>query len=106
MKRMKFLSAVVIISVCLASCATSQSLTTNQNQNQTSVVLQGANYKIVRQVSGEAKGKGTYSAIANNAYVQMIQNANLKEAQAIIYINYERIDDKVIATGTVIEFIK
>lgn len=106
MRKVKFLLVAVIVSICLVSCSTSQSLTTNQNQNQTSVVLQGANYKIVKQVSGEARGKGTYSSIANNAYVQMIQNANLQESQAIIYINYERIDKKVIATGTIIEFIK
>ena len=75
----------------LSSCGISRDLTSNQNQNQTSVVLSQNNFRVVGQASGTVSG--TYvlgmgslrkKALQANAIDEMLKNAKLTGSQAVV----------------------
>ena len=53
MRKVLFIS-VIAFSAMLTSCSVSQEATSNQNQIQTSIVLNQRNYKVVETVTGES----------------------------------------------------
>lgn len=107
----KLIFAIIAIAILGTSCNMQQSLSQNRNVAQTSVVLQGANYKVLGQVKGEAIGSNAKKLVVENAYADMMKNADLKDSQAVVFINYERITKlsgrtHVVVNGTKIEFTK
>lgn len=115
------LMGTVAFGMLLTSCGISRDATSNLNQIQTSVVLSQNNYKVVKTVSGESKqtyilGIGGLSkkSLKESAMSEMMENADLKDSQAIINTNVHFRTQfyflwgkrKAIAHGTVIEFIK
>ena len=112
----------------LSSCGTYGNMTSNQNQNQTSVVLSEANYKYVGNVSGEVSqiyvlgfGGLRRSALRNNAVDQMMKKASqnnpelMTGSKAVINVSVHEsvkmitplfVKRTITAHGTVIEFIK
>ena len=119
-----FLVGMFTVSVfAFSSCGVSANLVSNQNQNQTSVVLSQNNYKVVGTAKGEVKssyimGIGGLSrkSLRENALGAMFQNAQLSGgARAVINANVteksisflpfftKRI---MVAEGQIIEFIK
>lgn len=115
------LMCVAIMTLMLSSCGYTQHATSNENQLQTSVVLDEANYKIVGTVTGECEqvyilgiGGLSKSSLKDAAVTNMYKNANLKGSQAIINANvFYRTEGfvfwaktRAIATGTVVEFVK
>lgn len=112
----------------LSSCGTYGNMTSNQNQNQTSVVLSEANYKYVGNVSGEVSqiyvlgfGGLRRSALRNNAVDQMMKEASqnnpelMTGSKAVINVSVHEsvkmitplfVKRTITAHGTVIEFIK
>lgn len=123
MKMKKTVLICMIATVAmLSSCAVSREATTNQNQIQTSVVLNQKNYKVIGTVSGESKqqyvlGIGGLSkkSLRESAMSEMLKKADIKgEARAIINANVQYKNQsyilwgkrKAIATGTIIEFTK
>ncbi len=111
MKKLLTICSIIISAVLFSSCLSQQSLTNNLNSNQTTVILSQANYKIIGVVRGEAIGSTANKLVVNNAYADMVNNANLTDNQALININYERITrlskkQHVVVTATVIEFVK
>ncbi len=100
-------------------CGAMNHLTSNANLTQTTVELSAANYRVVGPVSGKAVNSYIFgigglskSALANNSYAEMVENAHLKDNQAIINVTtVERVKAFVVYTkremvtsGVVIEF--
>lgn len=125
MKRKKIfvLSCLMMtLAVMMASCSIHNYPTHTEYRNETQVVMSGDNFKVVNQVTGEATvtrvfGIGGVSrrALRENAYADMVANAELKGAQTIVNVTfsvkhwgvppiYSR--SRIIAHGTVIEFTK
>lgn len=92
-----------------------------RNQNDTKVLLQENNFKVVGTAKGEAKatyvfGIGGLSpqAVKGNAIADMYENANLTGAQAIIDVSFSRHDKNIVVYnevcwtchGLIIEFVK
>lgn len=118
---MKIKFSVFIVAVlCATGCGASFWSTTNQNQNQTSVVLSENNFRVVKNVSAEVHctyvfGIGGISskALMSNAVSELTRKANLQGTQALINISVKTHNRYVllwsrrsmIAHGTVIEFI-
>ena len=108
---MKKILTFICVGMLFCSCNMHQSLTTTVNSNQTDVVLSQANYRIVKTVTGEAKGANARKLVINSAYADLIKNAELTGSQALIYVNIERIKrlvsnrTHVVMSATVIEFI-
>ncbi len=123
MKKLMLMSTIVL-SVILSSCSISNEATSNQNQIQTSVVLNQNNYKVIGNVQGESKqcyvlGIGGLSkkSLRESAMSEMLKKANLQlqgGARAIINTNVQYKNqfyllwgkNKAIVNGTIIEFIK
>ncbi len=122
MKKLVFLMTIAI-GLLMGSCAMTKEAVENQNQLQTQVVLDKANYKIIGNVTGEATQKYVFGmggiskkALRSSAMSDMMNNADLKGgARAIINANvqyqvknilgiYTKI--KAVATGVIIEFTK
>lgn len=119
MKKVLFIG-MIAISAMLTSCSISREATNNQNQIQTSVVLNQKNYKVIGTVTGESKqnyvlGIGGLSkkSLRESAMSEMLKKADLKgNARAIINTNVQYKGQfyllwgkrKAIATGTIIEF--
>lgn len=118
-----FVSLIAASAICLSSCGTSDNLISNQNQNQTSVVLSQNNYKIVSGATGTVKstyvfGIGGLSkkSMRRNAMGEMMKSADLKGgARAVVNANVTEklrmitpfyIQRVMVAEGTVIEFTK
>ena len=111
MKKMFVVAAFALTTVLASSCLPLKSLTSNQNVNQTQVILNQANFKVIGIARGEAKGSSDAKVLMQNAYAKMIENANLTGSQALVNINYERRDKNnrythVVASATIIEFTK
>lgn len=117
---------IILIAVCafaltLTGCAGFSSLNHNA-VNQTEVVLQSNNYKVVKHVEGSTTssylfgiGGNTRQTMKDNAVSVMFRNADLQNNQAVININYTvatrtilgvYLETKVTAYGTVIEFTR
>ena len=114
--------STIVLSVILSSCSISREATSNQNQIQTSVVLNQNNYKVIGNVQGESKqcyvlGIGGLSkkSLRESAMSEMLKKADLQGgARAIINTNVQYKNqfyllwgkNKAIANGTIIEFTK
>ena len=111
----------VIVTMMLSSCGFTNNAISNENQNQTSVVLSQANYEVVATAVGESSqtyvlGIGGLSkkALTTNAISELYKNANLTGNQQIINITtttsienwvvYSK--HRAIARGYIIEFDK
>lgn len=115
-----FVLSLAAASLALASCGVSNHLTTNRNASQTNVNLERANYRVVGTVEGKAEatyilGIGGLSrkAIEANAHADMLKNADMKGAQAVVNISTEEkfrglapfyIKRETTARGQVVEF--
>lgn len=121
MKRVKLLMMVVISAVLMTSCVGfSSNLTSNINQNQTTVVLAQNNYHIVKTVSAEVSdnyflGFGGMKNLENNAVAELTRKANLTGSQALVNVTVKESiavkwllfqEISVYAEATVIEFDK
>lgn len=111
---------VSVVMMCVG-CGVMSNMATNTNLTQTNVELSAANYRVIGTVSGTATnhyifgiGGLSKSALANNSYANMVENANLRDNQAIINVSTaERVKAYVVYTkremvtsGVVIEFTK
>ncbi len=113
--------ASLLLCALLTGCGFSKEAVNTTALHQTSVVLEQANYDIVKSVKGESSqlyvlGFGGLSkkSLGESAMSQMMESANLTGSQAIVnthvsyktqhYIIAHKI--KATATGTVIEFKK
>ena len=122
MKKIFLFGVVAAISLLMTGCGFSKEAVSNQNQNQTSVVLSKNNYTIVKSVRGESTqtyvfgliGGLSKKSLKESAMSEMVKNANLKGSQAIINVNvqYKKTISPIItqttaiATGTILEFTK
>lgn len=121
MKKNLLGAALIACTIAITSCATSNNHLSNQNINQTNVVLSEANYKVVGQVEGNAKsryilgiGGMSKKSMRQNAYSDMVKAARLSGSQALINVNYTSKYKYVPfyymrsmkAEATIIEFIK
>ena len=122
MKKIFLFGVVAAISLLMTGCGFSKEAVSNQNQNQTSVVLSKNNYTIVKSVRGESTqtyvfgliGGLSKKSLKESAMSEMVKNANLKGSQAIINVNVQYkntispiiTQTTAIATGTIIEFTK
>ena len=122
MKKIFLFGVVAAISLLMTGCGFSKEAVSNQNQNQTSVVLSKNNYTIVKSVRGESTQTYVFGLIGGlakkslkeSAMSEMGKNANLKGSQAIINVNVQYknaispiiTQTTAIATGTIIEFTK
>ena len=122
MRKILFPSLIATAIISLSSCAISNEMAYNQNQLQTSVVLNQANYKIIGTATGECKqcyvlGIGGLSkkSLKASAIGEMMKNANLQDgSKAIINANVRTkiqfyllwAKTKAIAEGQIIEFTK
>ena len=117
------MSAVFASVLTLSGCGLANNLTTNQNQNQTSVVLSQNNYRIIGTASGEVTGKYILGfgnirkkALKDNAINEMMKNANLDGgSKAVTNITVKSsvkmitpvyVEVTMTATGNIIEFTK
>lgn len=121
-KHFRFAAIALSLSLLLSSCGTAYYGTFNHNLHQTDVVLSQNNYRIVKEVEGEASatyifGIGGLSkkALRGNASADMRANANLTGAQAIINESVTEsvkmigpifMKRTIVSKGTVIEFKK
>ncbi len=118
MKVSKLLLAIATVAA-VSGCGMSSYLTSNQNQNSTTVVLSDNNYTVVRTV--EATASATYvfgigglskKALMSNAMSELSKKANLKGSQALINVSTKTHVESilvwmrytVVTHGTVIEF--
>ena len=122
MKKIFLFGVVAAISLLMTGCGFSKEAVSNQNQNQTSVVLSKNNYTIVKSVRGESTqtyvfgliGGLSKKSLKESAMSEMVKNANFKGSQAIINVNVQYkntispiiTQTTAIATGTIIEFTK
>ena len=120
MKKLLLASVVAACVLGLSSCGISQNLTSNQNQNQTSVVLSQDNYRIIGTASGEVTGRYIFGlgnirkhAVRANAIDEMTKNAKLSGSQAIVNTTVKQsvkmitpiyVEVTVTATGNIVEF--
>ena len=120
MKKLFVLASICLAVLLVSSCGASSSLTVNENQLQTNVVLSQNNFTVVKTVTGEASSSyvfgigGSKQAQAQaSALHQMIQNAELTGSQAIVNTTVSFHEETVLgvwvkltayAVGTVIEF--
>lgn len=119
MKRAKLLMMIIISSMLMTSCVGfSSNLTTNINQNQTTVVLSQNNYHVVKTVSAEVSDKyllgfGGMRNLENNAVAELTAKAHLTGSQALVNVTVKESiavkwlifqEISVYAEATVIEF--
>lgn len=121
----KFISTIIasMFILALTGCGISKNMIRNQNQNQTSVVLSQANYKVIGTAKGTVEsfyifglGGLTKQSLQNNAVAEMTKEANLQGSpRAIVNTNVtEKLTfvfpfytkRTMTAEGTIIEFIK
>ncbi|WP_395063366.1 DUF6567 family protein [Flavobacterium sp.] len=88
---------VLSLMFLITSCGGSASVMGNGNLSQTNVELTKKNFKIVRKVSGESSNKyicgiggSANRALLEKAKNNMMENANLKDSQAVVYITYDK----------------
>lgn len=122
MKRILLFCVIgLILTFSLSSCGSSREAASNYNLNQTSVVLEKNNFKVLGTVQGESKqtyvfGIGGLSArsLGQSAMSEMLKKGDTEgKARAIINVTVQYKTQsyffwwkkKAIATGTVIEFI-
>lgn len=121
MKHLLLIAASAVLLLFTSSCGTTSWMTSNQNQNQTSVVLSDNNFKIVKTVSATVSstyvfGIGGLSdrTLMANVMNELTEKADLTGSQALINVTYKVNNEMilllwtrktVLASGTVIEFI-
>ena len=121
MKKNLLGAVLIVCTVALTNCAYNKHHSSNQNSNQTNVVLSEANYKVVGQVEGNAKSRYIFGiggmskkSMKQNAYSDMVKAVRLSGSQALINVNYTSKGKFVPfyhmksmkAEATIIEFIK
>lgn len=128
MKKLILSLLSIVLLGSMSSCGFYSHLTGNQNQNQTSVVLKEANYRIVENISSEVSqtyilgiGGLRKQALKENAIDKMLNEAQQKNpelmsgSKAVINITTSEtiriitpiyIKRTIMAHGTVIEFTK
>ncbi len=119
MRILKLWGAALVLAVAVSGCGMSSYLTSNQNQNSTTVILSDNNYSVVGNV--EASVSSTYifgigglgkKALYGNAMSKLSEYANLTGSQALINISTKTHVQSlliwsrytVVTRGTVIEF--
>jgi len=119
MKKLLFL-LVVVLTMAMSSCGLSREATSNENLQQTNVVLTKANYKVIGTVTGESTqnywfgiGGMSKKSMTQSAISDMMQKADLMGgSRAIINVNVQYKSKCIliynqmtaIASGTIIEF--
>jgi len=104
----------------MSSCGLSREAASNENLQQTSVVLTKANYKVIGTVTGESEqnywfgiGGMSKKSMTQSAISDMMKKADLMGgSRAIINVNVQYKSKwiliynqmKAVATGTIIEF--
>ena len=123
MKKILLIGAVIASMLSFSSCGVTSNLTSNQNQNQTSVVLSQNNYKVIGKTSAEVTGKYVLGfgnirkkALKDNGIDEMMKKANLEGgSKAITNITVKSsvkmitplyMEVSMTATGNIIEFTK
>lgn len=122
MKHFKFLFPALLSAVLLTSCGVANNMTSNHNLLQTNVVLQEANYKIVKNVSATVTssyvlGIGGLSkrTLYDNAVAELTQKAELTGSQALTNVTIKQSCMSILgiysqisytASATVVEFYK
>jgi hypothetical protein len=101
MKKNITLFITVLIMLALSSCGIHSTLSSNQNQNQTQVVLARKNYKIIQKVTGSATNTSIFGigggmrALVSRARAKMLDNIDFAGSRAIINENIET-NDRII----------
>jgi hypothetical protein len=123
MKNVLLYIVAVILLLFLNSCGVNGSLILNHNQNATQVHLAEKNFKVLDQVSGSADvsyvllfGGAWRTKLYNNAYAEMINNANLVSGSKAVtnIVTEEHVGGvppfyfkrTITVTGQVIEFTR
>jgi len=80
MKKMYFL--LILVALCMTSCASHFGLPKNFNQNTTEVVLTKKNFKVVKMVKGEAEATYIFGigGLAKNGLVAEAKSKMLSDA--------------------------
>ena len=121
MKTFVKVAIALVAALLLTSCGFSSHMTSNQNVNQTNVVLSQNNFHIVKTV--DAKVSATYvfgiggigkKALHNNAIAELTKKAELTGSQALVNVTVKTttkviffvVKTTLYAEGTVIEFDK
>lgn len=108
----KILNILTIAAVVFtfSSCAVHSGLTTNQNQNNTEVLLQGANYTVVQKVQGKTSAwvvfgfGGAFRPMIAKARAEMLESADLIGKSRAVINEVVEVNDKffgIIAIKTV-----
>ena len=114
MKKILFLSLISILS-CSCYVMYQPSNVRHNYGTQTSIVLDKANYRIVRNVEVVINRKSLKKNREFNIYSQLLQNAHLSGSQALINVTIEEhagtsfgkfVGKMFVAHGTVIEFLQ
>jgi len=123
MKKLTFVSTLLILTMAFTSCGVSNAVYVNHNQSATQVLLSNNNYKIIDKVSGSAEmhyvfliGGTNQRQLFENAYSDMVKKANLiNTPRALVHIVNEEhyrgffpfsFTRRVTYTAHVVEFIK
>lgn len=119
MGKIKYLLIAVLSVFLLSGCGFTSNLTTNVNENQTTVVLSKANYHIVKTVNAKVSSSYVFGigglskrALRSNAVAELTKNASLAGSQALINVTVKSsakfffffTQVTYYAEGTVIEF--
>lgn len=93
MKKIIFYTIAIALIVSLNSCGVHSALVLNHNQNATQVHLASKNYEVIKKVSGTSDvsyvlifGGVNKKQLYENAYSQMVEEANLTGSQALINV--------------------
>lgn len=97
MKQLSILSIAILLITSLTSCGVNEALVLNHNSNATQVHLAGKNYKVIEQVTGTADvsyvlafGGVIRKQLYQNAYSQLVKNADLSGSRALVNIVTEQ----------------
>lgn len=122
MKKQLYFSILILLAISLSSCGVGAAYVFNHNQNATQVHLAANNFQVV----GKAKGSSEVSyvlifggmkkrSLYENAYADMVNNANLTGSKALINIITEEhvggvppffFKRTITVSGHVVEFTK
>lgn len=100
MKKNVTLIAITALIFSLSSCAVHYGLPSNQNKNNTEVVLQGANYTVVQKVQGTADSwivfgfGGSFKPLAAQARANMLASADLIGKSRAVINEVVEVNDK------------
>lgn len=97
MKQVSILSIAILLITSLTSCGVNEALVLNHNSNATQVHLASKNYTVIDQVTGTADvsyvlafGGVNRKQLYQNAYSQLVKNADLSGSRALVNIVTEQ----------------